>query len=165
MYFPNATRCIDFFHVVQWANEKLDRVRMDTVSMAIHEYEQCKKELGNEQDKAQKEDKQITNEINEQIRIVEELRQFPAKRGRPCKRRKELLDALKALKDKLPKKPVLKRKVGRPKKDSLSPDHQKKLDELKARAKDIKKSRYALGHNPENRTENQTEKIKLIQNS
>ena len=166
MYFPNATRCIDFFHVVQWANEKLDRVCVNTAVKANREYELCKKKLSDEENEENAERERITEEISEQIRMVEEeLSQYPAKRGRPCKRKKKLLDTLKALKGKLPEKPVYERKSGRPKKDSLSPERQKELDELQARAKDIKRSRYALGHNPENRTEYQTEKIKLIENS
>jgi transposase len=28
-YLPNAERCVDFFHVVQWATEAMDRVRKD----------------------------------------------------------------------------------------------------------------------------------------
>jgi transposase len=31
-YLPNATRCIDTFHVIGWANEKLDEVRRRLVS-------------------------------------------------------------------------------------------------------------------------------------
>ena len=65
----------------------------------------------------------------------------------------------------LPEEPEVPKKQGRPRKDALSPEHQEEIDLLASRAKDIKRSRYALGHNPENCTEYQTEKIKLIENS
>ena len=44
-YFPNATRCIDFFHVVEWANEKLDKVRTSTAAKASREYDRRKQEF------------------------------------------------------------------------------------------------------------------------
>ena len=34
-YFPNATRCIDFFYVAEWANEKPGKVCTGTVSKAL----------------------------------------------------------------------------------------------------------------------------------
>jgi transposase len=93
-----------------------------------------------------------------------ELAAMP-KRGRPSKRRKELEAFLReqavltALTDMQPTSP------GRPPKERFSSEHQEILDVLSQRAKDIKGSRYALGHNPENRTESQTEKLRLIENS
>ena len=41
-HFPNAIRCVDFFHVVQWANKALDEVRGDTVKKANREYTKMK---------------------------------------------------------------------------------------------------------------------------
>ena len=41
-YFPNAIRCIDFFHVVQWVNNSLDDVRINTSRKATREYNKIK---------------------------------------------------------------------------------------------------------------------------
>ena len=58
-----------------------------------------------------------------------------------------------------------KRKRGRPKKEQLSPEHQALLDQLADKAKSIKGAKHALGHNPENCTNCQADKIRLIENS
>lgn len=54
-YFPNATRCVVFFHVVAWINDALDRVRIDATRSAeeeltnqTHQYEQELKKLREE---------------------------------------------------------------------------------------------------------------------
>ena len=162
-YFPNATRCIDFFHVAQWANDKLDKVRISTASKARSEYESRKKEL----QKAEQEAADAARKAaEEQRKAEEELRSMP-KRGRPSKRKLELLSFLAKLGEtSVPDaQPVKKRGRGRPRKDALSSEHQKILDDLEARAKNIKKSKHALGHNPENCTSAQADKIKLIENS
>ena len=57
------------------------------------------------------------------------------------------------------------KKKGRHPKEQFFSDHQEILNDLAQRAKDIKGARYALGHKPENRTEAQTERLKLIENS
>jgi transposase len=202
-YFPNATRCIDFFHVVQWAGEALDKVRISTASKASREYERMKKEY----QKAEADEAQAKEEAERQrLAALEELAAMP-QYGRPSKRKKELIAFLDGLKeaipaetleqqrlaaqeelDSMPKKGRPSRRMkelrafldgslnclppktsssnkkGRPRKDQLSPEHQELLDELKQRASDIKGSRYALGHNPENCSESQTEKLKLIEN-
>ena len=165
-YFPNATRCIDFFHVAEWANEKLDQVRTATASKAKREYERRRKQLKQDEKREQADRDARRQEILDLIRPVEEeLASFPKKCGRPTRRKAELLSRLKELQGMLPEEPKIKRQQGRPRKKALSPEHQEELDRLASRAKDIKGSRYALSHNPENRTECQTEKIKLIENS
>ena len=165
-YFPNATRCIDFFHVAEWANEKLDHVRTATANKAKREYEHRRQQFLQEeaQEQADREAKrqEILNLISP---VAEELASFPKKRGRPCRRKKELLSQLKELQALLPEEPQIQRPQGRPKKDGLSPEHQDEIGRLAAQAKEIKGSRYALGHNPENCTEYQAEKLRLIENS
>ena len=162
-YFPNATRCIDFFHVAEWANEKLDHVRTATANKAKREYEHRKEQLRKEEEQANRETG--CQEILDLIKPVEEeLASFPKKRGRPCRHKQKLLSRLKELRSMLPEEPKVQRQKGRPRKNALSPEHQKEIDQLASRAKDIKGSRYALGHNPENCTEHQAEKIKLIEN-
>ena len=153
-YFPNARRCVDFFHVVEWANEALDRVRSSTAAKARREYSKQKEEFR----------KMEAEQAERRANAEKELTTMP-KRGRHSKRRKELeaflrdqaiLDELEQSRGKRP---------GRPSKEQFSSEHQEILNMLDQQAKDIKGSRYALGHKPENRTETQMEKIKLIENS
>ena len=47
-YFPNATRCIDPFHVVQWTVDALDDLRKETVNRAQIEYESMKRKFQEE---------------------------------------------------------------------------------------------------------------------
>ena len=206
LYFPNATRCIDFFHVAEWANEALDKVRITTASKASNEYERRKKEFREAEDKAAKaaqaaeeQRRAAEAELNsmpklgrpssrklellaflasfqetgmipvteEQLRTAEaELAALP-KHGRPSRRKKELLAFLADPENNtLPDHRDPKRKGrGRPRKDELSPEHQAVLDQLADKAKSIKGAKHALGHNPENCTECQTDKIKLIENN
>jgi len=202
-YFPNATRCIDFFHVVEWSMEKLDRVRIDTAAKASREYESRKKTFL----KAEAEAREAENTAKEQrIAAEAELAAMP-KRGRPSKRKLELQAFLaafaestqaepteqlrEAAKEELAAMPNLGRpsrrklelqaflsgeletlqsgdaspkRKGRPRKEQLSPEHMDVLDRLENKAKAIKGAKHALGHNPENCSEQQADKIKLIEN-
>lgn len=202
-YFPNATRCIDFFHVVEWATEKLDKVRVSIAAKASREYECRKQEFQKAEAAAAK-----AAEAAEKQRLSAEaeLAAMP-KRGRPSKRKQELLDFLDCIAKKtqietteqqykaaeaelaampkrgrssrrkqeliaflsgrlgtLPPKKDSPKKRGRPRKEHLSLEHQKILDQLEDRAKAIKCAKLALGHNPENCSEKQIDKIRLIEN-
>ncbi len=149
-YFPNATRCIDFFHVAEWANEKLDKVRTATAAKASREFERQKEEF---------------RKAEAQARAAEaELAAMP-KRGRPSKRKMELLKLLAQYQDAVSPDEEHPPKRGRPRKGLLSPGHQKELDRLEAEVKSIKGAKHALGHRPENCTDSQTERIRLIENS
>ena len=202
-YFPNATRCIDFFHVVEWANEKLDKVRTSTAAKASREYERRKQEF----QKAEAEAAETAEAARQQrIAAETELAAMP-KRGRPSRRKQELLDFLASLTETaqtetpeqqraaaeaelaamplhgrpskrkrdilaflegrlefLPPVTFPSKKKGRPRKEQFTPEHQEILDQLQNRAKAIKGSKHALGHNPENCSEYQADKIKLIEN-
>ena len=153
-YFPNATRCIDFFHVVEWANEALDEVRSNTAAKARRDYARQKEEF-------RKQEEELAQQRTD---AEKELASMP-KKGRHSKRRKALEAFLQeqailaAMETKQPKR------AGRRPVEQFSTEHQKILDDLSQRAKDIKGAKYALGHSPENRTENQTERLKLIENS
>jgi hypothetical protein len=95
LYFPNATRCIDFFHVAEWANEALDKVRVSTANKAATEYEQRKREFQAAEAEAEK----AAAEAEEQRRSAElELESLP-KRGRPSSRKLELLAFLAGLQE------------------------------------------------------------------
>lgn len=202
-YFPNATRCIDFFHVVEWATEKLDKVRTATAAKAFREYD-CRKQAFQ---KAEVEAAKAAEDAEEQrIAAEAELAAMP-KYGRPSKRKRELQDFLDSLSDAtqtesagqqrlaaeaelaampnrgrpsrrkqeliafldgrlktLPSQAASSKKRGRPGKEQLSPEHRKILDQLEDKAKAIKGAKHALGHNPENCSKYQTDKIKLIEN-
>ena len=159
-YFPNATRCIDFFHVVEWANESLDKVRSLTASKAYAEYARCKKAY----QEAEAEVERATQEAEKQLRAAEEELKNMSKRGRPSRRKREVLAFLAALQETIASGQQPDRKPGRPRKEQFTPEHQKVLDQLSDKAKAIKGAKHALGHKPENCTDSQADKIKLIEN-
>ena len=107
---PNATRCMDSFHVVEWVNDALGRVK-NTL------YKQAQREL-----------------------------------NRLKKLAKEQADA----------NPRGMKKRGRPRKDTVTPEQ---IEEAKAAVADLEHTKYPLGKNPDNLTENQHVKLELIQNS
>ena len=84
--------------------------------------------------------------------------------GRPSKRKRDILAFLEGRSEFLPPVTFPSKKKGRPRKEQFTPEHQEILDQLQNRAKAIKGSKHALGHNPENCSEYQADKIKLIEN-
>ena len=149
-YFPNATRCIDFFHVAEWANEKLDKVRTATAAKAAREYERQKREYQEAEAKATAAEK--------------ELAAMP-KHGRPSKRKRELLAFLAAYQTETAVEGPDLPKRGRPRKERFHANQQETLNRLEESAKTVKGAKHALGHRPEKRTDSQTEQIRLIENS
>ena len=189
--------------MVEWANEKLDKVRTSTAAKASREYERRKQEF----QKAEAEAAETAEAARQQrIAAEAELAAMP-KRGRPSRRKQELLDFLASLTETaqtetpeqqraaaeaelaampqygrpskrkrdilaflegrlefLPPVTFPSKKKGRPRKEQFTPEHQEILDQLQNRAKAIKGSKHALGHNPENCSEYQADKIKLIEN-
>ena len=95
-YCPNATRCLDPFHVVEWANDALGSMRIDA-------WRRAREKLAEMVRKYKEEGIADDREAKEEIRR-----------------------------------------------------ERKKVDE-------IKRSKYALGKNPENLTKNQQERLELIQ--
>ena len=160
-YFPNATRCIDFFHVVEWANEALDKVRVSTARKANREYETLKEQYRKEEAEEAAALKALKAAYEE---AVKELASMP-KRGRPSKHRRELEVFIEEYEHMMQITWIEPPKVGRPRKERFSLEHQQILKEYEERVRDIKGSKHALGHRPENCTANQYEKIKLIENS
>ena len=162
-YFPNATRCIDFFHVVQWTNDALDRVRINTAARAKREYENLKADFIKAEAEAAA---AIIKAEQDYQNALSELASMPH-RGRHSKRKKELAafiseyESIRA--DEM--QHLQPKKQGRPKKEQFTPEHEAKLKELSDRVEDVKKSRFALGHNPENCTDGQAGKLQLIENS
>ena len=89
------------------------------------------------------------------------------RRGRPSARKLELISFIteyetaqtQASENSQP------RSVGRPKKVQLTPEHEDSLKKLSDRIDDFKGAKFALGHNPENCTDKQIEKLQLIENN
>lgn len=162
-FFPNATRCIDFFHVAQWINKALDEVRISTAAKAKREYNSLREECIKAEAAAIAASEKAKQDYHNAIR---ELAAMP-RRGRPSIRKMELISFIakyeaaqaQVLENSQPKP------VGRPKKVQLTPEHEAALKELSDRMEDFKGAKFALGHNPENCTDNQVEKLQLIENN
>ena len=162
-FFPNATRCIDFFHVAQWINKALDEVRISTAAKARREYNR----LRDEYIKAEAEAAVAAEKAKQDYQdALGELAEMP-RRGRPSARKLELLSFIEEYEAAQVKTPEnsQSRTVGRPRKVQLTPEHEASLKKLSDRIDDFKGAKFALGHNPENCTDNQIEKLQLIENN
>ena len=162
-FFPNAKRCTDFFHVTQWVNEALDEVRISTAAKAKKEYNKLKDEyIKAEAETARAAEKARQNYLD----AVKELDAMPH-RGRPSARKLELTTFIEEYKAAQAQAADISqpRPAGRPKKVQLTPEHEASLQELSDKIDVFRGARYALGHNPENCTDNQKEKLLLIENS
>ena len=85
-YFRNARRCVDFFHVVGWANEQLDKVRNRARARADADVRRMRAEL----ERAEAAQRDGARKAAEELaRARAELAAMPA-RGRPSKRKLEL---------------------------------------------------------------------------
>lgn len=160
-YFPNAKRCTDFFHVVQWANEALDKVRSATARKAAREYDKMKAEFLQAEEAESAARKEVVDSLG---KARAELDTLP-RRGRPGARKRELLEYISRLEDELSPDGKAGKKPGRPRKVQLAPEHQEILDGLMDAVKAIKGAKHALGHDPRKCTQSQSEKIRLIENS
>ena len=107
----------------------------------------------------------VQTETPEQQRAAAEaeLAAMP-KYGRPSRRKQVLLAFLEGRLEFLPPVASPSKKKGLPRKEQFTLEHQEILDHLQSRARAIKGSKHALGHNPENCSEYQADKIKLIEN-
>ena len=84
----------------------------------------------------------------------EELAAMPRKKGRPNKRKAYLLSIV-----------DIYEKGTAVSTSKLSVAHQKTIDDMEQQAASIKNSKYTLGKNPENLTQAQKDKLKLIKSS
>lgn len=162
-FFPNATRCIDFFHVAQWINKALDEVRISTAAKAKREYSSLRDKYIKAEAEAVIAAQKAEKEYHD---ALEELSKMPH-RGRPSAHKIELIsfiDEYEAAQAQSSEKSQ-SRSVGRPKKLQLTPEHEASLKEFSDRIDEFKGAKFALGHNPENCTDNQIEKLKLIENN
>ena len=162
-FFPNATRCIDFFHVAQWINKALDDVRISTAAKAKREYNRLKEVyLKAEADTAAA----VEEALQKYQNALDELSAMP-RRGRPSNRKLELIEFITEYETSIAQEidDCKPRPVGRPKKIQLTPEHEASLKELADRIDDFKGAKFALGHNPENCSDKQVEKLQLIENN
>ena len=107
---------------------------------------------------------QAAEEAEKQRQAAETELSAMSKRGRPSRRKLELLSFLASLQAAASHEQQPCRRPGRPRKDQLTPEHQAVLDKLAEKTKSIKGAKHALGHKPENCTDNQMDKIRLIEN-
>ena len=149
-YFPNAARCVDPFHVVGWVNTALDEVRMEAVRQANTVYKETEKKF--------LENIEISSEALEKAErdLTEAQNSGDEERVISLTRYIKILKSFKDLEKPNKRKNVTKLL------SILSDEEKATLKRLKALAKELKNSRYAVGKNPENRTENQEDKLKLI---
>lgn len=162
-FFPNATRCIDFFHVAQWINKALDEVRISTAAKAKREYDSLKDEYIKAEAAAFVAAEKAKQDYQN---ARKELAAMP-RRGRPSARKLEFISFIEAYEAAQAQASENSRpkSVGRPKKVQLTLEHEASLKELSDRIENFKGAKFALGHNPENCTDNQIEKLQLIENN
>ena len=162
-FFPNATRCIDFFHVAQWINKALDEVRIRTAAKARHEYNSLRDKYIKAEAATVAAAEKAKQDYND---AREELAKMPS-RGRPSARKLELISFIAEYETTQAhaSEERQSRSVGRPKKVQLTPEHEASLKEFFDRLDDFKGAKFALGHNPENCTDTQLEKLQLIENN
>lgn len=92
-FFVHARRCADFFHVVSWANDALDRVKNRARRQAERDVDQMKKNLHAEKEERRKSILETEKKLSE---VRSELDSLP-RRGRPSNRRRELEKYIKEL--------------------------------------------------------------------
>lgn len=155
-YFVNAERCVDPFHVTEWANEALNEARSEVAKKALREVKELEKKFS-EQNKEN--ESNLTNEgeedrdpitINSEVSSSEIIISSMDSDNNQNKKKEE---------DNTSKNQSKKRNE----KVTYTPEQLSELEEAKKKYKAVKGARYSLGKNPENRTESQTERLKLIE--
>ena len=156
-YFPNAKRCIDFFHVISWVNDALDQTRRSLARKAKHEYERTKEQI----DREIQERKQAEQAAREgYIRAKRELRILKARRGRPSKRRLELEAQIEAYEAEFNGTEPLSGERGR--RSKYAGEQLSILDTLEQNLSQIKGIKYTLTMNYEDIQEQNQSRIDLI---
>jgi transposase len=147
--------------VAQWVNKALDEVRISTAAKARREYNNLKDEYIKAEAEAADASKKAEQNYHA---AMKELAAMP-RRGRPSVRKLELVSFIAEYEATQSSENSQPKLAGRPKKVQLTPEHEASLKELSDRINDFKGAKFALGHNPENCTENQIEKLQLIENN
>ncbi len=93
-YFVNARRCVDFFHVVSWTTEAMDKVRLGAQHKASRDLNKMQETL----EKQEKEETEAKDKARkEYARVMAELKTMK----RPSKKKKELEEYLESLRAQL----------------------------------------------------------------
>lgn len=92
-YFKNAKRCVDFFHVVGWTNDALDKVRLGAQRQAARDVNKMQEELIRQEKEEAEQKAEILKECH---RAEKEIKAMHSK-GRPSKKKKELQAYLESL--------------------------------------------------------------------
>ena len=159
-YFPNAKRCIDFFHVVSWVNEALDQTRRSLARKAQQEYERTKDRI----DKEIQERKRAERAAREgYIDAQRELHALKSRRGRPSRRRMELEAKIAAYEEEFNGAEPLSGERGQ--RGKYTGEQLSMLDALEQNANQIKGVKYALTMNYEDIQEQNRARIDLIEAS
>ena len=150
-YFHNAVRAVDPFHVTQWLNDTLDSVRNKVAKEAKIEYEKLNKKF-----------KELADDADELIAFCEkEIENLSSKEILPEDNIRELQDAINELKQL--KSDNNGAEIDLDKFNALFQKVSLLFEILKEKYKMIKGAKYALGKNPENLTQNQSDKLKIIE--
>lgn len=156
-YFPNAKRCIDFFHVVSWVNEVLDQTRKDMVRKAYKEFNEAKKQIDDEIEAYERAEKAAKEEYE---RAKRELQTMARRKGRPSKRRLQFEAVVSAYEN---THSTQSRGAKVSSKRQYTVEQISILDALKEQVSQLKGSKYTLARNYEYLAEQQKEsKIELI---
>lgn len=156
-YFPNARRCIDFFHVISWVNDALDQTRRSLARKAQHEYERTRDRIDREiLDKKRAEQTAREGYIN----AKRELHFLKARRGRPSRRRLELEAQIEAYEEEFTGAEQLSGERGR--RGKYTGEQLSMLDALEQNAAQIKGVKYTLAMNYEDVQEQNQSRIELI---
>lgn len=158
-FFPNAKRCVDPFHVVGWINEALDSVRKSVAARA-------RNEASRERNKIEEEAEQARiawmMEYEKYLAAVEEMKILSGKRGRKSAHFNEQKAFISAFEEQYGETMDLLKKQ---KKGQLTEEQKARLAELDQKAANIKGCKYALGMNPENLNDRNTDRLELIKAS
>ncbi len=156
-YFPNAKRCVDFFHVISWVNDALDQTRRSLARKAQREYERTRDRIDREiQDKKRAEQAAREGYIHAQ----RELHTLKGRPGRPSRRRLELEAQIEAYEEEFNGTEPLSGERGR--RGKYTGEQLSMLDALEQNAAQIKGVKYTLTMNYEDVQEQNQSRIELI---
>ena len=156
-YFPNAKRCIDFFHVVSWVNDALDQTRRSLARKAQREYERTKESIDQviaDRKRAEQAAKDSYYDAQRELKVM------GRKRGRPSKRRLELEAKIAAYEEEFNNPPQLSGERGW--RGNYTGEQLSMLDILNQNVDQLKGVKYTLTMNSEDIQEQNQSRIDLI---
>ena len=155
-YFPNAVRCIDPFHVITWVNKALDDTRIASDAKTTKEFNAAKEAIFAE---AKAERDSWLADYEKYKDALDQLAQLEHKRGRRSYEILRLMDFVKQFEADYGETMEV---LAQAKKAELTEEQKERLADLEAKVKNIKGCKYALGMNPENLSDYNTERLELL---